>query len=191
VCLRCVSSCKKQNMVNLLSPQTKEQMVAQYKKNMRSTACLFVAGACLFGSALMYPVILRYQDANELYEKEIKRIDEYLADTQIASRKEEAVVVAKRLRESKRVLSSRLYSEVVKEVVAIKPEGMSILSIVSKKENTIQLDGETPDRATLVALADGLRSLSDVAVVDVPIANFVEGRNAPFSITFYLNKYEK
>ncbi|MDP3989056.1 MAG: hypothetical protein Q8P93_02380 [bacterium] len=177
-------------MVNLLSEQQKKAQAYAYKKRFAGLVLVALSSVLFVAILLVGPFVFEYTNAKDVYEIEIARIHDVLATIDTAA--EESVLSVRKplLQGAHEVLSRRPYSSVVEYILSASIGSTRVLSIVMKNTQTVQVHGEAPTRQALVLFADRLRATDGIAHVDVPIANFIEGVDAPFSISFTLDTYE-
>ncbi|MDP2668758.1 MAG: hypothetical protein Q8P07_02900 [bacterium] len=177
-------------MVNLLSKESKEAQLEAYKKKLLALVLFAAAVVLCVASLILLPFVLQYRNANSLYLSETVRINNYLETTTLESGDAEAQEVGRLLTGIHTVLGARSFSGVIQKIVSAVPPSVTVLSIVAKNEQQVELSGEATDRQSLVDFADALKQTEGVSHVDVPITNFIEGVDVAYRITFYLESYE-
>lgn len=177
-------------MVNLLSEQQLFRRDRVYMQHVLALSLMAFSVVMVVATLLVGPFVLSYAKAEDAYRAEIARIDEVLATTDLPN--EEAIIEMRTplLHGAAAAHAVRPLSAVVEQVAMAARGSVKILSMnLSLSGISMSVAGEAPDRQALVTFADTLRAAEGIAFVDVPIANFVEGRDASFSISFILKPY--
>jgi len=178
-------------MVDILSQAGRLKRAQSYKKRL-GAMLLFSFSISMFASVLLVgPFLFEYTKAKDAYEVEIVRIRGVLAETDFSEEEKLIRAQAVLLDGAQAVRATQPLSSVVEYITAAASGSVRILSMSLANEREIRVHGEAPNRQALVSFADALRATRAIAHVDVPIANFVAGVDAPFSISFVLKPYEK
>lgn len=173
-------------MVNLLSKEQELFLRTRARNRLVASALGLGAIACVLAVIVLvtFSFIIRARILN--YEAEKERIAQTLAQVQISPEDVEVREYVYLLTQAGEVLKRPEYSSDIEAVVAAVSPGVRLYSIGFEGEHQLSLHGEVVNRAALVTFASALRRQERIEHVDVPIANFVEGSDAPFSVTLTL-----
>ena len=174
-------------MVNLISEQQRELLRDQLKKRLTVGVLMLAGLVCVMIVLILAPILYSFTTKTQSYTKERDRITAALERIRVSPEDSEVREYVYLLEQSEDTLTARAYSVALEEVIRARPDGVKVYSVALGPGEGISVQGEVNTRASLVEFASALRREKSIAHVDVPIANFVEGTNAPFSISLTLH----
>lgn len=177
-------------MINLIPPQAKKSLTLEYWLRVISVWCITFSVALLLGIVLLVPVYVLLNIQISVLSSSAASASQKIATLKDVSK--ELDVASKQARSLINGLRFNYVSEYTASFRSLESEEIQLsqISIDRSKDGVapIRISGTATTRQALASFRDSLLTQSQVASVDLPIANLAKDRDIQFSLTVAIKK---
>lgn len=183
-------------MINLLSNKNKKLIQREYYARLGVLALSLLIILAIFFVAALLPTFSNLKYSKQSLEVKIESFDSVGSPTQTISLKELNKEIDLLLERSiVRQFSMPILINEINELAEEK--GIKVYSYEFESDtegedaDKLFIEGNSPNRASILELAESLKGLAEVRDVETPYSQFLDDENIRLTITLILENYEK